>query len=366
MDEGLPKQLLRLFSLLAVRACREYQNIQRENAIVMKIQDLIRFAPVITLFFATPGLTAEQAQSTANATPATLFAKVGESSISQQEYDAAVLRARRGRFYHGQPPEGQLDTLRQDVAREIVTRTLLLQEARRLKLSPDEAAIQATLDGYDQRYASSPRWQEQKATMLGALEQRLREDQLLQQLETSVRQVAPPAHAQLVEYYKAHPEKFTEPATQRVALILLKVEPSASSSVWDAAMEEGRSLVSRLAAGADFAELAQLHSSDVSAGNGGDMGYLHAGMLSPAAQEVVDNLPVGAISEPIRLLEGIALFRVEDRKAARLREFAGIQERARELWSRDQGDKSWSDLKTQLLESTPVSIYDTALSMTSN
>lgn len=327
----------------------------------MKITNLIRLAPVLMLFYLPPGLAAEQTQTAAITTSPTVFAVVGESNISRQEYDAAVLRARRARFYHGTPPEGELETLRQDVTREIVTRTLLLQEARRRGLVPDKAAIQATLDGYDQRYANSPRWQEQKATMLSALEQHLREDQLLKLLETTVKQVAPPAHTQLVEYYKANPEKFTEPATQRVSLILLKVEPSAARSVWDAAMEEGQGLVSRLAAGADFAELAQLHSSDASAGEGGDMGYLHGGMLSTAAQEAVDKLQIGAISEPIRLLEGVAIFRVDDRKAARLREFAGVQDRARELWNREQGEESWRELIQQLWDNTPVKISDDAL-----
>jgi parvulin-like peptidyl-prolyl isomerase len=316
------------------------------------------------LFSTLPVLAADPAQVEAEPAQPALFAKVGESSISQEEYDEALLRARRGRFYHGKPPEGQMEALRQDVAREMVTRTLLLQEARRRELSPDKAAIQTTLDGYDERYANSPRWQEQKATMLGALEQHLREDQLLQQLETSVRQVAPPAHAQVEEYYRAHPEKFTEPATQRLSVILLKVEPSASKEVWNAAMEEGHSLVARLAEGADFAELARMHSSDASASNGGDMGYLHAGMLSPAAQEVVDSLKITEVSEPVRLLEGIAVFMVAERKPATLMEFTSVQERARDLWIRDQSETNWSELKKRLWDNTPVSIYDAALQVT--
>ena len=184
----------------------------------------------------------------------------------------------------------------------------------------------------------------------------------MRQLEARQRKVAPPDRKQILAFYETYPEKFTEPAQHRIALILLKVDPSSPSSVWQAAMDEAAQLVTQLREGADFPELARLHSSEASAENGGDMGYLHAGMLSPSAEQVINQLPVGGISDPVRLLEGIAIFRVEDRKLARLREYEDVSNRARELWIREQSDRAWTRLKDQLREKTPVTIYSDSLS----
>ena len=117
--------------------------------------------------------------------------------------------------------------------------------------------------------------------------------------------------------------------------------------------------------GADFAELARLRSSDRSAENGGDMGYLHQGMLSPAAQQVVDELQIGELSEPVRLLRGVAIFRVGDRKAASLRAFEDVEKRAQELLIRKQSDQAWASLKQQLKDSTTISVYSEDISAVS-
>jgi parvulin-like peptidyl-prolyl isomerase len=288
---------------------------------------------------------------------ALLFAKVGEQLITRQAFDEAFSRAVRSRFYHGEPPEGELDSVRQEVADEIISRALLLQEARRRGLSADDASLQATLDSYDQRYAGNPRWQAQRQTLLASIREKLLEDALLRQLEAQVRQLPPPSREEVLKYYKGNPDKFTEPARQKVFVILLQVDPSSSSEVWEAALAEAEGLVTDIEQGAEFEELARLRSSDRSAENGGNMGYLHHGMLSPAAQQVVDELDIGELSKPVRLLRGVAIFRVDDRKAARLRAFEDVDKRARELVIRERSDHAWASLKEQLKDSTPISVY---------
>jgi parvulin-like peptidyl-prolyl isomerase len=250
-----------------------------------------------------------------------------------------------------------VDVVRQEVADQIVARALRLQEARRLGLKADNSAIQATLDSYDERYRNSPRWQAQRTEMLAVLGQRLEEEDLLRQLEKRIRDVEVPDRLQLEQYYKAYPEKFTEPAQQKVSVILLGVDPSSSTEVWDAAMTEAAGLVSELRAGADFAELARLRSADRSAQAGGDMGYLHAGMLSPAAQEVVDALDIGVVSDPVRLLKGIAIFRVSERRQARLRAYSDVEQRVRALSTRQRSDEAWEAFNRRLASTTPVHIY---------
>lgn len=306
---------------------------------------------------------AEQAGTEAPESGAQLFASVGPARITVDEYNRALLQAQQRKFYHGRPPEGAIDRLRHEVAREVITRELLLQEAARLGLVADEAAIAGNIAEFDRRYADSPRWQAQREPMLEPLTKHFREQDLLRQLEARVRRIAPPDQTELEKFYQANPDKFTEPEQHRLSLILLRVDPSSPQEVWQAAMQEGNDLVTRLADGADFAELARLHSADVSAGNGGDMGYLHIGMLSPAAEEVVARLEPGGISAPVRLLEGVAVLRLDERREARLRQFVDVSERARELWLREHSDRAWQDLQDGLWERTAISVHDGTLSL---
>ena len=159
------------------------------------------------------------AKSIAPQAQAPLFAKVGEQVITQQAFDEAYARAVRSRFYHGRPPEGELDKVRREVADDIISRTLLVQEARRRGLGADDEALQATLDGYDQRYAGNPRWQAERETLLAGLRQKLVEDDLLKQLEARVRKLPPPSRDEVLKYYQANPDKFTEPERFRTSTI---------------------------------------------------------------------------------------------------------------------------------------------------
>ncbi|MDH3658971.1 MAG: peptidylprolyl isomerase, partial [Alphaproteobacteria bacterium] len=82
----------------------------------------------------------------------------------------------------------------------------------------------------------------------------------------------------------------------------------------------------------------------------------HHGMLAAAAQEVVDALEVGDVSAPVRLLQGHAVFRLLDRRPARLQPLAEVAERARELYRRDQADVQWLTFKRGLRETATVTI----------
>ncbi len=63
--------------------------------------------------------------------------------------------------------------------------------------------------------------------------------------------------------------------------------------------EEAQALVDQLEEGADFAELAQEHSTGPSGPNGGQLGWFGAGMMVPAFEQAVFTLGVGEVSDPV-------------------------------------------------------------------
>lgn len=285
-----------------------------------------------------------------------VFATVGDSSITFDEYQAALVAAIRQKYYHARPPEAELASLQREVGNGLVNRLLLLTEAKRRGIGPDDEKIHKIIDGYEERYKNSEQWKANREKLLPGLVKQLEQQSVLERIEAAVRAIPAPAEDQFKAYYEAHRDLFTEPEQVRISLILLKVDPSSAPAVWDKAKEEAENILKRLRKGADFAELAKLHSSDASAQNGGDMGYLHRGMLPEAAESAVDKLRPGVVSESIRLLEGFALIRLDDRKAAKLRSFNEVKERAETLWQREHGELAWNQLIADLRKATPINV----------
>ena len=255
----------------------------------------------------------------------------------QQIFNAAV----RHKFYHGKVPETEIIKFRQQVAKDIVTQTLVYNQALKQGIEPDINKINAGIDAYNLKYGSSPAWQEQRAKVEPLLIKRLQRQDLIEKMELKVRQLPLPDEHQIEVYYQNHQDKFTEPERKWISVILLKVPPAASSSLWQQAMETARHLKQRVEGGEDFAVLAREYSGHASASLGGDLGYLHQGVLETDAQKSVAGLTTNQLSIPTRVLEGVALFKVNAVQSEKLKSFIEVKTRASELLYREMQDEAW-------------------------
>ncbi|HNQ03326.1 MAG TPA: peptidylprolyl isomerase [Thiobacillaceae bacterium] len=70
----------------------------------------------------------------------------------------------------------------------------------------------------------------------------------------------------------------------------------------------------RVEHGASFAEMAKLHSDDLSANRGGDLGWLNPGDTVPDFERAMDALRPGQVSEPVRSPFGWHLIQVLERR----------------------------------------------------
>lgn len=305
---------------------------------------------------AKPAAPAASAPTAAAARLAAPFATVGKIVISGADYQRALAVAMRKKYYHATPPEAELAKFQREVGDEVVNRVLLLEEAQRRGIVPDREKIKTTVAGYEAQYKGSANWAANRDKMLAAVVPQLERDSLYERLEKLVKTVPTPADAVARAYYEQHPDLFIEPEQLKLSVILLKVDPSSPQAVWNSAHAEAKVLHKKLLAGADFAELARLHSGDKSAARGGEMDYTHRGMLPEAVHGVVDKLKPHQLAEPVQLLEGVTLIRLEDRKIARPRGFDEVRERAAELWQRDEAQARWTKLIAELRQGTTIRI----------
>lgn len=289
------------------------------------------------------------APAAAASTPATApFAVVGADVISVADFQRALGVAMRKKYYHAKPPEAEFAKFQREVGDDVVNRVLLLNEARRRGIQPDRARIDAAVKGYDAQYKDSANWKVNRDKMLAAVVPQLERESLLERLEVLVKALPEPAPAVVRRYYDEHKELFIEPEQVKLSVILLKVDPSSPQALWNSARDEGQAVHKRLLAGADFGELARLHSGDRSAPQGGEMDYTHRGMLPDAIDKVVEKLRPHEVSEPVQVLEGVAILRLDDRRVARQRPFDQVRDRAADLWQRAEGESRWKALIAEL------------------
>lgn len=288
------------------------------------------------------------------------FAIINGERIPLDEFLYTFRRGVKEKFYHGKVSREKVESFKNEVADKLVSKVLLVNEARRRGLKADNKAIDKRLSEIDENFKQSKNkqereaWEKDRVKTLEVIRQRMEADALTNLLYEKIKQVRQLSENELQAYYKDNKDKFTAPEKWDVSLILLSVDPSSASDVWQAAIEEAQTLVEKLREGASFEEMARIHSGDESASRGGNMGYLHIGMLSEPAQKVLNIMDVGQISEPVVLLKGVAIFRLNAIQKARLNEFDKVRQAANDLLVREKGDLAWKDLIASLRSSATV------------
>jgi len=143
--------------------------------------------------------------------------------------------------------------------------------------------------------------------------------------------------------------------TTRVRHILIKSKEGVSD---DDARERLSRLRERIIAGADFAELARVHSDDPSASKGGDLGWISPGDTVPEFERTMNQLRDNEISTPVQSQFGWHLVQVmerktegvsEDRKRAAARNAIRTRkaEEAYQDWMRQTRDRAFVEYRLE-------------------
>jgi len=125
--------------------------------------------------------------------------------------------------------------------------------------------------------------------------------------------------------------------------ILIKTSELVSES------EARRRLVAlkeRVTHGADFAELARLHSNDLSASRGGDLGWLNPGDTVPEFEQAMNRLKPGEVSEPVQSPFGWHLIQVLARRTDVSTE--RVRQSARQALRERKADEAYQDWLRQM------------------
>jgi peptidyl-prolyl cis-trans isomerase SurA len=198
--------------------------------------------------------------------------------------------------------------LRPQILRQLIDERLRMQEAQRRKI-----VIQ------DKQVAEAIRSIEARNNMpTGALRQKLAADgiglrTLIDQIRTQLawlqvirEQLGPQTEvtpAQIAERQRILEQQTGKPEYHVAEIVIPIEDPSQTAD----AQRFAETVITQLRAGAPFPVVAAQFSQSQNALEGGDLGWLEPSRLDPAVARVVQEMPPGAVSNPINIPGGIAI-----------------------------------------------------------
>lgn len=205
---------------------------------------------------------------------------------------------------------------------ELITRELLLQEARKRGLDRDRALVER-VERFKER---------------SVLDHLMREE-VDSRITVTVEEMK--------AYYAANPGSFTSPDDLRASHILVKTE------------EDALDVKKRLDEGEDFAALAKKVSLDLSTKfKGGDLGPIKKGQTVPQFEKTLLALKVGETSHPVATQFGFHVIKLNDRTTGAPLSFEDARDQVKEQIQIEKKRKRFDELVASLRAKAKLRVAD--------
>ena len=225
----------------------------------------------------------------------------------------------------------------------ILADKLLQGQVKELGLEATDAEVDAAIDDIKKKNrmddAAFDRALAAEGLSREALRVRVRNDlESMRVVQVKIRSKLKVGDDDLKNYYQQHPREFAAGIEVHVRHIFLPLAAAAPAADEARVRAQGEALLKRLAAGADFAQLAREASKGPSASEGGDLGWLRRGVVQPEVEKAAFGLEPGQVSGLVRTRNGYQILKVEGRRGGEPRPFDQVKDEIRDKLTYEQGD----------------------------
>lgn len=198
-------------------------------------------------------------------------------------------------------PKGKPGMAWMAAARALAVKTMILQEARRLEITPMPAEL------------APGQWETEDEALVR------------QFLEVAV-EVSPPSPGAVRAAYDAHPERFRSPSLYEAAHILFAARPD-DVVARKIAKDQAIAVLAKLASEPKaFDALARDHSACASKANDGRLGQISAGDTVAEFEAALDSLTTGQIApEPVESRYGFHIIRLDAKADGAVLPFEAVE-----------------------------------------
>lgn len=160
-----------------------------------------------------------------------------------------------------------------------------------------------------------------------------------------------PTAEEMQDYYRDNRSEFQVQEQVQASHILFKTAGESPESV-QKIRQKAEKVLEEAKAGKDFARLAQRHSEDGSAANGGDLGFFGRGRMVPEFERAAFGLAKGEISSLVTTQFGFHIIKVLEKQVARTQAFEEVESLIKSSITSEKAESAARDLADKAYRQT--------------
>ena len=231
--------------------------------------------------------------------------------------------------YTGQDLAKKLTEVRQLALQDLIDRRLVIQAFKKESYEiPDHIVDQRVNDIIRESFGGDRntfvKTLEAQNYTLGEFKQKEMEKIIVGAMKShnvKVNQIISPV--KIEDYYRKHRDEFTSKEQIKLRMIMISGHQDTASA--PAQKELAEEVLGKLAAGAEFEQMAQMYSEDSTKDNGGDWGWIEHKTLAERLEKFAFNMPIGRISNIIDYAGNYYILKVEDKHGGSTKSLAEVR-----------------------------------------
>lgn len=259
-----------------------------------------------------------------------IVAKVNGVKITKENFEKTSLKVGKEyemifgeNIWNSEVDGGQIfkDVFKEEILNVMISQELVSQQAQKEGIKVTEQEISNELKSFKEYIGKMPTYldflQENQIDD-EFLKSHIKQNLIFEKYRNKIMSESNIDESELRTYYEAHLDEYKKEEIKASHIFISTLNSMKEPlSEEEAAKKESeaKELLKRLKSGEDFAKLAKEYSEDdVSAVNGGDLGYFTKGVMLPEFEEAAFKLNKGEMSDIVKSPSGYHIIKVFDRK----------------------------------------------------
>ena len=286
-----------------------------------------------------------------------VVARVNGQDVTKADFDMLI---RNMELTQGPTPAEKRDEILRGALDRLIEYNVLRQAAKDRDITVADSEVEARLNQMRSQFPEEADFTKALAARGLSLD-RLREDArvdmtISKMLDAEVAAAQPATDEDVRAFYEKNPDKFTQGEAVRASHILIMAEENADQATKQKARAQIDDILKRARAGEDFAKLAQAHSQDGSAAQGGDLDFFTRGRMVPPFEQAAFALPLGEISDVVTTQFGYHIIKATDRRAAERVPLEQIGPQVREYLTKQRKQERADDFVAGLKQKSRIEV----------
>jgi len=234
-------------------------------------------------------------------------------TLSVIEERAEILRQK----YVGAPISISEQDLLKEALNMVIEERLQIQEGKKIGFVIDEDAVDAAMEEIikknDLADGQLQEMLKREGRTLKSYKNHIRDQIMVSKITRfEIGNRVKVSEKSIIKYYKENQKEFWQEGKVKARHILFIAERGSSEKIRREKLQQAKKILLKLRKGNDFAKLAMKYSEDISASNGGDVGFVGRGKMVPEFEEAVFNLKPGQVSDIVKTEYGYHIIKVEE------------------------------------------------------